>query len=190
MPTNKLWIEHTERAAWDSVEALRERLLKAEQRLQALAAGVDRVPQLLDLLDVAKQKYAPDARAHDEIVSELLTRIDKLQAELDAASAPGPLQVTFVAAPARPRLDSDELDALPRQREEDDELDLASFTQSMQRRGESAAQDGPRDLERLLTLAEHKLDDLAELEGPTLREAAVELAILAARIYGASKTST
>ena len=49
MPTNKLWIEHTERAAWDSVEALRERLLKAESRLQALATGVDRVPQLLDL---------------------------------------------------------------------------------------------------------------------------------------------
>ena len=44
MPTNKLWIEHTERAAWDSVEALRERLLKAESRLTALASGVERVP--------------------------------------------------------------------------------------------------------------------------------------------------
>jgi hypothetical protein len=190
MPTNKLWIEHTERAAWDSVEALRERLLKAEQRLQALATGVDRVPQLLDLLDVAKQKYAPNARAHDEIVAELLTRIDKLQSELDAAAAPGPLQVTFVTPPPRPRLDSDELDAPPRQREDDDELDLASFAQSMQRRGQSAGHDAPRDLERLLTLAENKVDDLAELEGPTLREAAVELAILAGRIYGASKTST
>jgi hypothetical protein len=190
MPTNKLWIEHTERAAWDSVEALRERLLKAEQRLQALATGVDRVPQLLDLLDVAKQKYAPNARAHDEIVAELLTRIDKLQSELDAAAAPGPLQVTFVTPPPRPRLDSDELDAPPRQREDDDELDLASFAQSMQRRGQSVGHDAPRDLERLLTLAENKVDDLAELEGPTLREAAVELAILAGRIYGASKTST
>ena len=190
MPTNKLWIEHTERAAWDSVEALRERLLKAEQRLQALATGVDRVPQLLDLLDVAKQKYAPDAQAHDEIVAELLTRLDKQQSELDAVAAPGPLQVTFVAPPARPRMDSDELDPPPRQREDDDELDLASFAQSMQRRGQSAAHDAPRDLERLLTLAENKVDDLAELEGPTLREAAVELAILAGRIYGASKTST
>ena len=26
MPTNKLWTEHTERAAWQSVEALREKL--------------------------------------------------------------------------------------------------------------------------------------------------------------------
>lgn len=190
MPTNKLWIEHTERAAWDSVEALRERLLKAEQRLQALATGVDRVPQLLDLLDVAKQKYAPDAQGHDEIVAELLTRLDKQQSELDAVRSPGPLQVTFVAPPARPRMDSDELDPPPRQREDDDELDLASFAQSMQRRGQSAGHDAPRDLERLLTLAENKVDDLAELEGPTLREAAVELAILAGRIYGASKTST
>jgi len=188
MPTNKLWIEHTERAAWDSVEALRERLLKAESRLQALAAGVDRVPQLLDVLDEAKQKYAPDAQAHDEVVSQLLARLDSLQTELDAAKSPEPLQVTFVVPPARPRLDSDDLDEPPRRREDDDELDLAGFAQAIQRRGE-AAHDTPRDLNRLLTLAENKLDDLAELEGPSLREAAVELAILAGRIYGASKGS-
>src|SRR3954470_13035770 len=83
MPTNKLWIEHTERAAWDSVEALRERLLKAESRLQALAAGIDQVPRLLDLLDEAKQRYAPDAQGHDGIVTQLLARIERLQAELD-----------------------------------------------------------------------------------------------------------
>jgi hypothetical protein len=55
----------------------------------------------------------------------------------------------------------------------------------MQRRGASA--ETGRDLNRLLSLAEHKLDDLTELEGAALREAAVELAILAGRIYGASK---
>src|SRR5688572_11476943 len=53
MPTNKLWIEHTERAAWDSVEALRERLVKAEARLQALAPHVHQLPQLLDALEHA-----------------------------------------------------------------------------------------------------------------------------------------
>src|SRR6188768_2485660 len=104
MPTNKLWIEHTERAAWDSVEALRERLLKAESRLQALATGVDRVPQLLDALDEAKQRYAPDARGHDEIVTQLLAQIEKLQAELEAAKTPGPTLVNFAPAPPRARL--------------------------------------------------------------------------------------
>src|SRR5882724_10094007 len=102
MPTNKLWIEHTERAAWDSVEALRERLLKAESRLQALATGVNRVPQLLDVLEEAKQKYAPDAEGHDHIVTELLSRIERLQGELDAAKTPEPTVVSFSAPLPRP----------------------------------------------------------------------------------------
>lgn len=185
MPTNKLWIEHTERAAWDSVEALRERLSKAESRLQALAAGVDRVPQLLDLLDEAKQKHAPEARGHDEIVAQLLSRIDKLQAELDAAKTPEPTQVSFATLPMRPRLDSEDLDEEPSPGTADYDFELSDFTKTMQR--QSALGEPGRDLNRLLWLAEQKLDDLTELEGAALREAAVELAILAGRIYGASK---
>jgi hypothetical protein len=185
MPTNKLWIEHTERAAWDSVEALRERLLKAESRLQALASGVDRIPQLLDLLDEAKQKYAPEARGHDEVVAQLLARIEKLQADLDAAKTPEPTQVSFAALPVRPRLDSEDLDEPSAPRADDDDFALADFAQTMQRRGASA--EPARDLNRLLSLAEQKLDDLTELEGAALREAAVELAILAGRIHDASK---
>jgi len=188
MPTNKLWIEHTERAAWDSVEALRERLLKAETRLQALAAGVERVPQLLDLLDEAKQKYAPDARGHDQIVAQLLARIERLQLELQAAKTPEPTQVSFASPVPRPPLDSEDLDESPRRGgKDDDDFDLAGFTQTMQRRNDEAAAEPPRDLERLLSMAEHKLDDLTELEGPALREAALELAILAGRIYGVSR---
>jgi len=188
MPTNKLWIEHTERAAWDSVEALRERLLKAESRLQALATGVDRVPQLLDLLDEAKQKYAPDAQGHDQIVAQLLGRIEKLQTELDAAKAPEPTPVRFAPPPPRPRLDSDDLDEPPRRRVDDDDSELAGFAQTMQRRSATSGTEPARDLDRLLTQAEQKIDDLTELEGAALREAAVELAILAGRIYGASKS--
>jgi hypothetical protein len=184
MPTNKLWIEHTERAAWDSVEALRERLVKAESRLQALASGVDRIPQLLDLLDEAKQKYAPEAQGHDQIVAQLLGRIEKLQGELEAAKTPEPTQVSFATLPMRPRLDSEDLDE-PGTPHADDDFELSDFTQTMQRRG-AGAEPG-RDLNRLLSLAEQKLDDLTELEGSALREAAVELAILAGRIYGASK---
>jgi len=185
MPTNKLWIEHTERAAWDSVEALRERLAKAESRLQALAAGVDRIPQLLDLLDEAKQKYAPAAHGHDEVVAQLLSRLEKLQTELDAVKNPEPTQVSFAALPTRPRLDSEDLDEAGPPRADDDDFALADFAQTMQRRG--ATTEPGRDLNRLLSLAEQKLDDLTELEGAALREVAVELAILAGRIYSASK---
>ena len=187
MPTNKLWIEHTERAAWDSVEALRERLLKAENRLQALAAGVDRVPQLLDVLDEAKQKYAPDAQGHDDVVVQLLARIEQLQTELDAAKTSAPAVVSFAAPLSRPRLDSEDLDEPSRSRGDDDDFDLSGFTQTMQRHVENSDAEPARDLDRLLSLAELKLDDLTELEGGALREAALELAILAARIYAASR---
>jgi hypothetical protein len=57
----------------------------------------------------------------------------------------------------------------------------------MRRRHESGALELPRDLNRLLGLAENRLDDLAELEGGALREAAVELAILAGKIHAASR---
>jgi hypothetical protein len=191
MPTNKLWIEHTERAAWDSVEALRERLLKAESRLQALASGIDRLPELLDLLDEAKQKYAPDVQAHAEVVAQLLSRIERLPGELDTAKAQ-PTVVSFSSplpfGSSRARFDSDDLDQPSHGRDEDDDLDLAGFAQAMQRRSESAEAEPARDLNRLLSLADSKLDDLSELDGAALREAALELAILAGRIYGASRT--
>jgi hypothetical protein len=187
MPTNKLWIEHTERAAWDSVEALRDRLLKAEGRLQALLPEVDHLPELLTALEKAKQAFATDATTHEEIVSKLVVRIERLQADLDTTKTPEPMVVSFSAPlPSRPQLDSEDLDE-PEQHDDDD-LDLATFTQTMQRRFERDPSEAPKDLNRLLAQAETKLDDLTELEGSALREAAVELAILAARIYGASRS--
>ena len=187
MPTNKLWLEHTERAAWDSVEALRERLLKAEERLQALMPNIDRVPQLLDLLQQAKQKHAPQAASHDAILTELLSRLDSLQAQLDVAKTPEPTVVNFGAPQAPQRFDSDDLEDDVDSERLDDGPDLGGFTQTMRRRYESTHAELPRDLNRLLGLAEQKLDDLAELEGSTLREAAVDLAILAACLYEESR---
>ena len=184
MPTNKLWIEHTERAAWDSVEALRERLSKAETRLQALAAGAERVPELLDALDSAKQKHAPDAPGYKDVVLELVAAIERLAAELAQAKLRQPTVVTFAPA-SRPALDSEDLDPRIRSRVDDDDLELSAFTEAMQRRSET--REPARDLNRLLALAENKVDDLTELEGAALREAALELALLAAKISAASR---
>lgn len=185
MPTNKLWIEHTERAAWDSVEALRERLSKAERRLEALAAGAERVPELLDALEVAKQKHAPEAPSYADIVLELVAEIERLQAELAQSKLRAPTVVSFAPGPARPRLDSEDGDLRVRTRVDDDDFELSAFSQAMQRRAE--ADEPARDLNRLLELAENKVDDLTELEGAALREAALELALLAAKIYAASR---
>jgi hypothetical protein len=185
MPTNKLWIEHTERAAWDSVEALRERLAQAENRLQALTPGVTRVAALLDLLEEAKRRYAPDVQTHDEIVARLLARIREHDAERETAKTPELVVMNFSAAPAPPPESEDF--AHGSDPTEDEDFDLAGFTQSMQRRAEQAPREPSRDLNRLLALADDKLDELNELEGAALRDAALELAILAAQIHAASR---
>jgi hypothetical protein len=192
MPTNKLWIEHTERAAWDSVEALRERLLKAEQRLQALAPHVDRLPELLDALEQAKQKLSLDRAPPDEVVASLVARIDAHPGELNAARAAATTIIDFGSLPPRPRLDPDELDEPPSDRFEDAPDLVDDFTRAMRRHESEARRDGelPRDLNRLLALAETKLDDLTELEGGALREAALDLALIAARVHAASRRKT
>ena len=185
MPTNKLWIEHTERAAWDSVEALRERLAQAESRLQALTPGLGRVPALLDLLDEAKRRYAPEAQTHDEIVARLIARIREHDAERETARAPELVVMNFSAAPAPPPESEDFTQSGDPTDEED--FDLSAFTQSMQRRAELAPREATRDVNRLLALADDKLDELNELEGAALRDAALELALLAAQIHAASR---
>jgi hypothetical protein len=192
MPTNKLWIEHTERAAWDSVEALRERLLKAEQRLQALAPHVDRLPELLDALEQAKQKLSLDRAPLDEVVTSLVARIDAHQGELSAARATATTVIDFGTPPPRPRLDSDELDEPPSDRFENAPDVVDDFTRAMRRHESAPRPEGelPRDLNRLLALAETKLDDLTELEGGALREAALDLALIAARGHAASRRKT
>jgi hypothetical protein len=187
MPTNKLWLEHTERAAWDSVEALRERLAKAEARVQSLLAGAPRVPELLDALEQAKLKYAPQADGLDAVVRELLALLERQEGELQRAKAPGPTVVSFAAPPPRPPLDSEDLEQPLRGAPEDEDFELSGFTNAMRRH--SRTLEPVRDWERLLALAETKLDDLNELEGGPLREAAVELAILAGRIYAASRSA-
>src|SRR3954453_4805442 len=48
MSTNKLWLEHPERAAWESVQAIREKLKQSEKRLQAMSPPVEGWERLLD----------------------------------------------------------------------------------------------------------------------------------------------
>ena len=213
MPTSKLWLEHTERAAWDSVEALRERLLQAEARLSALAPNVDQLPELLELLDRAKQDLRLQAVSYAQVLQELLDRLEQAEAAATAAKTPPPIQVSFgerekpVSARDRSTRDGQDDDEQEQQekrsqdksaaalrhedaysdQEPESDPDGAEFARAVQRRTASAGAELPKDLNRLLLLLEKKVDDLAELEEASLREAAVDLAMLAARLCSASR---
>src|SRR5690349_8982037 len=101
MPTNKLWIEHTERAAWDSVQTLREQLSKAEGRLEALTKSVERMPELLASLDEARQRYAPEAKDHSDVVNLLIALVERLRGELVQAKAAQPTLISRAVPPPK-----------------------------------------------------------------------------------------
>jgi hypothetical protein len=83
MPTNKLWLEHTERAAWDSVQTLREMLRAAEKRLKALAPPIEGWQALLDALDSANEEHRV-GETYAEIVRGLVTRLRTAEARVRA----------------------------------------------------------------------------------------------------------
>jgi len=62
MPVNKLWIEYTERAAWESVEALRKKLAEAEARIQRMAPSTSGWQELFDALDAAAKSTSSAAQ--------------------------------------------------------------------------------------------------------------------------------
>ena len=80
MPTNKDWIEHTERAAWESVTALRRELAKAQKRVEALAPPVEGWPALLEAIDVAKEKHGVGGTTYAEVLRALLEKLSELEA--------------------------------------------------------------------------------------------------------------
>src|SRR5450432_912821 len=80
MPTNKLWIEHTERAAWESVEALREKLIEAEKRIERLAPPLEGWPELLSTLDTVKEQRSLNAPTYAALIRELNERMTAVDA--------------------------------------------------------------------------------------------------------------
>ncbi|HEV8247033.1 MAG TPA: hypothetical protein VGP93_14750, partial [Polyangiaceae bacterium] len=82
MPTNKLWLEHTEKAAWESVQALREKLAHLEKRIERLAPPAAGWQALLDELDAAKAELGVSGESYAQVLSELLSLAQNDRARL------------------------------------------------------------------------------------------------------------
>jgi hypothetical protein len=81
VPTNKLWIEHTERAAWQSVQALREKLAEAEQRAERMAPPAQGWRELFAELDAARANHALAGTSYAELLASALERLARAEAE-------------------------------------------------------------------------------------------------------------
>jgi len=181
MPTSKLWLEHTEKAAWDSVQALREKIASAERRIERLGPPIDAWQPLLDELDAAREQLGLPSASYVEVLRLLLeraaldrARLAELEREQVARASAPPFDVTALMRDRRDarRDDEDDLAARPR---------LAALEREIERRrGELVADRAlPRELDALLARIDAQVADLAEVEGAGLTDAALDLAVFA-----------
>jgi hypothetical protein len=189
MPTNKLWLEHTERAAWESVEALREKLIDAEKRIERLAPPVEGWPELLATLDAMKEERALSSSSYAALIRELSDRsvaafASARAAEAELAREREKRSVPAVSARAARFEPKDELPASVLADEDEYESGAgAQFLRSLWRRYRAHVRDASRvSPDSLLLAIEGEVDQLAELDDPELAEAALTLAALAMRL--------
>ena len=191
MPTNKLWIEHTERAAWQSVQALREKLAEAEQRAERMAPPAQGWRELFDALDAARESHALSGATYADLIRAALDRLARAEAERRTLEARITGEPAGVPADIRPaplrrrrseegRFADDEDDDLGSERPNHSER---RFFREIRQRARKLARERPRpDPGAVLSEIETRLADLPELDAAEIADIAADLAALALRL--------
>src|SRR5688500_15229118 len=84
MPTNPLWLEHTERAAWDTVQALRQQIEAERARVEQFSRLQESWPKLLGILADLKSSHGLSSERPHDLVEELSRELERVRAERDA----------------------------------------------------------------------------------------------------------
>ncbi|MEQ9317930.1 MAG: hypothetical protein RIF41_02185 [Polyangiaceae bacterium] len=107
MPTNRDWLEHTEKAAWDTVGALREQVAEARAQADRLTRLSPTLPRIAELIDESREALGIKSQAPAVVIEQLLTRLreaseerDRLEAQVAAARPSAPAAVPPPSAPA------------------------------------------------------------------------------------------
>jgi len=187
MPTNKLWIEHTERAAWQSVQALREKLAEAEARAERMAPPAHGWRELFTALDAARETHALSGETYAELIRGALDRLARADAERRS------LEARLSEEPARGFSEARPMPARRRHRDEhrafgdDDEPESYDsshserrFFNEVQKRARELGRQRPRpDLDARLSEIETRLADLPGLDPSEIADIAADLGALA-----------
>lgn len=180
VPTNKLWIEHTERAAWQSVDALRDKLADAERRQARLAPPIEGWRELLDAIDALRAEQKLGGETYAEAVRSLVTelkvvgaRTRELEAELARTRGTSPPSFTPGPEPRARRSHREDEHDEPSRGEE-------RLTREIRRRHREFVRDRGRfDPAAVLSDVESRLGELPDLDPSELFDAAADLAALA-----------
>jgi hypothetical protein len=185
MPTHKLWIEHTERAAWQSVEALREKLAEAERREGRLAPPVEGWRELLAGLDAARGEQRITGETYAELLRGLLSRLATAEARVRTLEENAQKVVPLAPPPERPRASRPRTrrPAAPAGWEEDDAdgpvRGERRLTREIKERYLSYVRGASFDAAGLLADVQTRLEDLPALDAAELLDAAADLGALA-----------
>jgi hypothetical protein len=184
MPTNKLWIEHTERAAWESVTALRSELAEANKRLERLTPPVEGWHGLLAALDAAKAEHALGGKTYAEVLRGIIDRLTIAESRLRAAQenlARAHLPVAPLPAESSTNVRQRVISEAPPSRPPPSFTTLArAFVRAMQQRFESTPPlERPLGVDEALAALTTKVEELAGMDDAELADAAIDLAVLA-----------
>jgi hypothetical protein len=186
VPTNKLWLEHTEQAAWQSVDALREKVVLLEQRQQRLVPPVDNWRELLDALDAAKNEHAIPGDGYGAMIRGLVERITVAEGRVRELEQAAPPLTTVSVSLEGPTFRSSRRKQSSPEDDENDEPGTdapvageARLFREIRARYQRLVHERGRDPQGLLADIEARLDELPELDPGELADAAVDLAALA-----------
>ena len=175
MPTNPLWLEHTERAAWDTVQALRQQIEAERARVEQFARLQESWPKLLATLAALKSEHALASERPHELVEELGRELDQARKRSDelrrAAERRDRDAEQSVALEPAPAFADASAEQTP--------LALEQFITRFREHAAVHVGGAPRSHERVLDALEAKLDELEQASRRELPEQALELAQLA-----------
>jgi hypothetical protein len=184
MPVNPLWLEHTEKAAWDTVKTLRQQIEAERARVELLVKMQENWPKLLEVLDQVQTQHAVSGVQPSEVVERLgaeLERVKREHAELVEKLQSDERQRQLRAAAAH-------VESSPPASEQT-WGSLSRFLELVREHAVHSARQPRRSYDRLLDALEAKLEDLEQATKSELREHAVEIAYLAFRLAQCSRAA-
>ena len=167
MPTNPLWLEHVEKAAWDTVKTLRAELDREQRRVALLTKLQPALPKLLGELERAAEELGISAE-DPLVVLEALRAGRPAESRGSASPAAAPV-VLEMPAPERPLKNVSQ--------------PVRWFARMLERRrretGEGSERPNPAEREAIVHQVEQRAAALRHANPRELFEFAVEIGSLA-----------
>jgi hypothetical protein len=182
MPTNRDWLEHTERAAWDTVQSLRRQIEEERTRVARLSPIRENLHRMLEILDAARTEHGIVAERYADLVEALSAELKKYKEERDRLAEQLDVERRAIADVGQ-RVEVIRLGPSEGPHRAPGAAWFAERIADLRREQLETSQSSPRpSLDRLIAGMEAKLEELEDAPGSEITAIAVELGALSLRI--------